>query len=131
MQNKWLIEAYLGDHDSSLQRIPLSSFPASVGRDASLAVAILRSEVSRNHAEFFEERGMLFLRDLGSTNGTYINRVKVEGASEVKHGDIIHFASYEVRLIEDNRQQSQPSRMSAVPTAMNWPTVTSWGVFLW
>ena len=125
MQNKWLIEAYLGDHDSSLQRIPLSSFPATVGRDASLAVAILRSEVSRNHAEFFEERGMLFLRDLGSTNGTYINRVKVEGASEVKHGDIIHFASYEVRLIEDNRQQSQPrvdmTIMNALPLSNKLP----------
>lgn len=114
MKNQWIIEAYLTD-DGLLQRIPLASMPVRVGRDASHGLPIVRSEVSRNHAEFFEQDGMLMLRDLGSTNGSFVNRQKVDQPIRLQHGDVIHFASYEARLIEDvDLSATDPANMTVM-----------------
>lgn len=117
MKNQWIIEAYLAD-DGLLQRIPLTGLPVRVGRDENHGLAFLRSEVSRNHAEFFEQDGQLMLRDLGSTNGSFVNRVRVEQPVCLHHGDVIHFASYEARLIEDSDKQASDSANMTVMNAL-------------
>ena len=101
MPKKWVLEGYFGQ-DESLQRIQLKSFPAKVGRDPSLSVPIVRSEVSRFHAEFDEQNDQLILRDLGSTNGTFVNHAPLNGSVSLRHGDVVHFASYEVRVLEES-----------------------------
>lgn len=101
MPRKWVLEGFFGQHTESPQRITLK-LPAVVGRDPGLPVAIVRSEVSRNHAEFYERGGELFVRDLGSTNGTFVNHQQLQQDMAVRHGDVVHFASYEVRVLEEN-----------------------------
>jgi EAL domain-containing protein (putative c-di-GMP-specific phosphodiesterase class I) len=100
MPSKWIVEGYLGN-DADIQRVPLINFPVIVGRDPSLGLPVVRSEISRHHAEFSEQGGQLILKDLGSTNGTFVNHVKLEGQTSLRHGDVIHFASYEARIIEE------------------------------
>jgi putative nucleotidyltransferase with HDIG domain len=51
--------------------------PLSIGRDASEAIQIMDHGVSRQHAEVFKIGEMYFIRDLGSTNGTFVNNVKI------------------------------------------------------
>ncbi|MEA2702786.1 MAG: hypothetical protein QOJ69_2196 [Actinomycetota bacterium] len=43
--------------------------------------------VSQLHARVFRRDGQLFVEDLGSTNGTYVNRTKVTAPLEVRRGD--------------------------------------------
>ncbi|QGU31669.1 EAL domain-containing protein [Thermochromatium tepidum ATCC 43061] len=95
----WFLEGYIGD-SKHIRRIRLSAFPFRTGRQEGLPLRLDTSGVSRNHAEF-DERGAegLILRDLGSTNGTYVNRQRIEGECLVRDGDIIHFADQEFRLI--------------------------------
>lgn len=45
-------------------------------------------QVSRRHALFIFSEGKLKLRDLGSTNGTWVNGIRIT-ESEVRRGDII------------------------------------------
>jgi pSer/pThr/pTyr-binding forkhead associated (FHA) protein len=43
--------------------------------------------VSQLHARVFRRDGQLFVEDLGSTNGTYVNRTKVTAPLAVRRGD--------------------------------------------
>jgi len=58
----------------------------SVGRDESQVIQVLDQGVSRNHAEIFRLGEMCFVRDLGSTNGTFVNDARVTEEA-LKAGD--------------------------------------------
>ena len=45
--------------------------------------------VSQLHARVFQRDGQLYVEDLGSTNGTYLNRKKVTGPIAFRRGDRI------------------------------------------
>ena len=66
-----------------------AALPATVGRSADADVLILDPEVSRRHALFDAEGSVVFLSDLGSSNGTFLNGKKVTQAVEVRAGDRI------------------------------------------
>jgi pSer/pThr/pTyr-binding forkhead associated (FHA) protein len=60
----------------------------TVGRAAGCQVALGDdSYVSQLHARVFTRDGQLYVEDLGSTNGTYLNRKKVSGPMLVRRGD--------------------------------------------
>lgn len=61
--------------------------------------------VSRCHAEFFIEPGQLFLRDLDSMNGTYLNGSQVSkfSAMPLKPGDKVRFAANLEAVISSER----------------------------
>lgn len=56
------------------------------GRDSDAAIFLDDVTVSRHHAEFTVEEGRLSVRDLGSTNGTYVNGRRTD-ASDLEAGD--------------------------------------------
>ena len=60
----------------------------TVGRAAGCGVALDGdSYVSQLHARVFRRDDQLYVEDLGSTNGTYLNRKKVSGPMLVRRGD--------------------------------------------
>jgi pSer/pThr/pTyr-binding forkhead associated (FHA) protein len=60
-----------------------------IGRDpVQCDIVILDPNVSRVHAWVTVKKGEVVIIDRGSTNGTYVNQVKVENAN-LKSGDII------------------------------------------
>jgi hypothetical protein len=60
----------------------------TVGRAAGCQVALEGdSYVSQLHARVFTRDGQLYVEDLGSTNGTYLNRKKVSAPMLVRRGD--------------------------------------------
>ncbi|KAI8094254.1 hypothetical protein BDF21DRAFT_458673 [Thamnidium elegans] len=82
--------------------------------------------VSRNHAEIWTEHGKVFIRDIGSSSGTFLNRIRlsppnhVSEPQQVKDGDSIQLGvDYQgglepiyraVRIrIEINRQTQNPN----------------------
>ena len=50
----------------------------SLGRDPTNTIQLHDQEVSRNHAELRREGRRYLLTDLGSSNGTFVNRVRVQ-----------------------------------------------------
>lgn len=65
----------------------------TVGRAAGCAVALDDSYVSQLHARVFRRDGRLFCEDLGSTNGTFVNKDQVSAAVAVSKGDRLRFGS--------------------------------------
>jgi hypothetical protein len=60
-----------------------------LGRVRDSDVVISDAEVSRRHASITWERGQPVIRDLGSTNGTFVNGVRITGAQALRDGDTI------------------------------------------
>ncbi|MGA8113167.1 MAG: FHA domain-containing protein [Actinocatenispora sp.] len=54
--------------------------------------------VSRRHAEFHREAGVFTVRDVGSLNGTYVNRERVETAT-LSNGDEVQVGKFRLVLI--------------------------------
>jgi hypothetical protein len=60
----------------------------TVGRAGGCGVPIPDDTfVSQLHARVFRRNGQLYVEDLGSTNGTYLNKKKVASAVAVRKGD--------------------------------------------
>ncbi|MGH9057585.1 MAG: FHA domain-containing protein [Acidimicrobiales bacterium] len=66
---------------------PLSE-ELTVGRAAGCGVSLPDDTfVSQLHARVFRHDGAFYVEDLGSTNGTYLNKKKVSTPSSVRKGD--------------------------------------------
>ncbi len=70
------------------RRFELPDAPALVGRD-SRQLPLTDNTVSRRHAELIPSPDNWILRDLGSSNGTYINGTRVTNRYVLKLGDQI------------------------------------------
>ena len=59
----------------------------TVGRSQTAGVYLDDKTLSREHTQFFIQGGRLFVRDLESKNGTYLNGALIKGDQPLKHGD--------------------------------------------
>lgn len=71
----------------------------AVGREPGLPISLNgESSVSRHHADVTRKGSELFVADVGSTNGTYVNGSKITGETQVQTGDVIQFGAVRVRV---------------------------------
>lgn len=61
-----------------VETIALNKDHLTIGRDASNDVCINHPTVSKNHAEILKQDGRVWLADRGSTNGTFVNGIKIK-----------------------------------------------------
>jgi hypothetical protein len=73
--------------------------PVVLGRSSQADVALADPEVSRRHAQLDLDRGVLYLADCGSSNGTFLNgkRVDTDGI-EVRPGDDIDVGNTRITI---------------------------------
>ena len=72
----------------------------TVGRLGDNEVQLEEGSVSSRHAEIVVQDGAAVLRDLGSTNGTFLNREQVTGEHPLNEGDEIYFGSVRCVFME-------------------------------
>jgi len=90
----WYLETFAG---AQLRRYPLATLPFRVGRMLGLDLVLPSESVSKVHAEIYAAAAGLRVRDLGSRNGTFVNRAAVQDAA-LAEGDVLHFADFEFRV---------------------------------
>lgn len=79
--------------------IPLAEGTTTVGREAGLELSLLdESTVSRRHAEIVRAGSSVVLRDLGSTNGSFVNGVQVQGETALRPGDQVQLGAIRFRF---------------------------------
>jgi ubiquitin-protein ligase len=72
----------------------------SIGRGVDNGIQIPHHTVSTHHAEIYCERGTYFIRDLNSTNGTFVNEVQVKtGVAAIADNDLIRFGEINCRFL--------------------------------
>ncbi|MCH2182051.1 MAG: FHA domain-containing protein [Mariniblastus sp.] len=59
--------------------VRLKTLPATIGRAREATLTLPHPLVSRKHCEIFEENGQLYVKDLDSLNGTYVNNERIAG----------------------------------------------------
>lgn len=83
-----------------------------VGREVECAIAIQSGHVSRYHAKINVMRSGVFIEDLHSTNGTYINGKRIKGRVRLSLGDEITFDDIAYRLTSNQSGLEQQTILS-------------------
>jgi len=83
---------------STGQRINLSGENMKIGRHATCSVVFADSNVSREHAQIINSIDGWSIVDLGSTNGTKVNGVKIAGQKLLMTGDELAFGTSTARF---------------------------------
>jgi len=69
----------------------------TIGRDSVNEIVINDAEISRRHARLTFQGGKYVLEDLGSTNGSRINGVRIT-SQELREGDDVSFGNTHLRF---------------------------------
>jgi predicted component of type VI protein secretion system len=84
---------------SATQAVPVPNGAAlTVGRQDGCQLRIVSSLVSRKHCELRNEQGKLVVRDLQSSNGTYLDGLKIDGQAEVQPGQLLTIGNVVFRV---------------------------------
>lgn len=97
MEKQWSLES-VGTDGAHVDFV-ITGLPCRVGRSKENDLVIANLGLSRFHAVLARDiSGQMRLIDDNSTNGTFVNRHRVEGHCLLNANDIIHFASAEFKL---------------------------------
>lgn len=81
------------------EMVPITVNRAVIGRDATSDVVVAHEQVSRRHATLWTEAGSVRLSDLSSSNGTWVDGLRVtEQPTECDFGSVIRLADLNYRL---------------------------------
>jgi pSer/pThr/pTyr-binding forkhead associated (FHA) protein len=72
----------------------------TIGRSPEAEVFLDDVTVSRNHALLVQRRDGLYIDDLGSLNGTYVNRRRIE-SHRLQNGDELQVGKYKLTYLEE------------------------------
>ncbi len=78
--------------------LPLDKPVVTIGRGLDNDVVIDAPPISRHHAKLIRAEGALYIEDLGSANGTFIDGDRITGRTLLEPGQTISFGSFAIRL---------------------------------
>ncbi len=70
-----------------------------IGRSSDLDMVLVEDMVSRRHAKISSSDADVFIQDLGSTNGTFVNGEKIAGRSRLSEGDRILVGTSIIKVV--------------------------------
>ncbi|MFH2035276.1 MAG: SpoIIE family protein phosphatase [Candidatus Zixiibacteriota bacterium] len=104
----------VGTDGQRFYSFPLSIGKFIIGRKDNCEFTIPNNTISRQHAEITVncDGQEIFLTDLGSHNGTFVNDKKIDKLVTIKPGDSIKFGStdFKIASAEDSKQTAAPTR---------------------
>ncbi len=77
---------------------PLANNRLVVGRSSEADITLGHDTVSRRHALIWRSDGELWIKDLGSGNGTTVNGVSASTATKLQPGSVVAFGGVSARL---------------------------------
>ncbi len=100
---------------SATTTLKLGDGVTSLGRHDDCIIRIKSSQVSRRHCEILEADGRLTVRDLGSSNGTFVNGKRVLGQQVLKVGDELTIGTVTLRVATLGQPVAAPHPQAAKP----------------
>ena len=95
---RWYLEGLL-EGGKRTWRTEVRPLPFVIGRLEECDLRLHGAGVSGRHAEIVAEEGGIAVRDLTSKNGTFVNLDRVEADQPLRHGDLLHIANQELRVV--------------------------------
>ncbi len=112
----WVLESLSGA-DEPLGEHRVADFPYAIGRDSELLFGGSEDAISRYHAELDLSDGELYVRDLGSTNGTFVNQRRIDTECRLVSGDQLRIADSIFRVWQRATEEIPKHDPSQVPHA--------------
>ena len=104
-------EAYLMDLDGTTGKdmhiIDKSLIKVGRAKTDDVAIHIGRSTVSSKHAQIQYKNGGFYLTDLGSSNGTYLNKERITSQVPLNSEDVISFDQYKFKFVVCNPERHE------------------------
>jgi pSer/pThr/pTyr-binding forkhead associated (FHA) protein len=106
-----------GVHDGKAIPINLPQFV--IGRDAQCQLRPASPAISKRHCAVMVRGNQVFVRDFGSTNGTFVNGALVQGETELHDGDLLKVGplDFKVGLETNTVPKAAPKPAPAAATA--------------
>jgi hypothetical protein len=104
--NTALLVVRRGPNEGS--RFLLDSELTEVGRQADSDIFLDDVTVSRRHAEFYRQGGKFAVRDVGSLNGTYVNRERIEEVT-LNGGDEVQIGKFRMVFLQGRLSHAESS----------------------
>jgi pSer/pThr/pTyr-binding forkhead associated (FHA) protein/NADPH-dependent 2,4-dienoyl-CoA reductase/sulfur reductase-like enzyme len=108
-------ERAVGVLEGAGTRFELVGSEISIGRDPASDIALSDPAVSGTHAQLTEHEGLLYLRDLGSRNGTYVDAVLVTTPHAMGDGEVIHVGETDLTFHAPAGAGRPPAEAAPVP----------------
>jgi hypothetical protein len=103
---------------------PLGAEPLHLGRASSNDLVLPRTDVSGHHAMIYRDADQVWLRDLGSSNGTFLNGERIVAPAVLGAGDVVRLGvATELRLSDTPDLPRPPLRLERVDGTVGWPVL--------
>lgn len=99
----WKLQAITGEFDGQEVAIERDML---IGRHQDADLVLQSAEISRRHAAFLLKDDALWVQDLKSSNGTFVNDIRIEHDKMLKDGDIVQFASIKFNVLAPAKIES-------------------------
>ena len=96
-EKKWNLSVETGPKELRGVKIVVTG-PVMVGRSPGADIVIAASYVSGRHAQFRLMGQNLFVEDLGSTNGTFVNGNRISAPAALKNNDVVSVGDVSIRV---------------------------------
>ncbi len=81
------------------EEVPVDALPVAIGRGGQNEIPLEGDEfASAQHARFESKRDGLWVEDIGSTNGTFVNGARVTTPRRLAKGDIVRVGQTDFRV---------------------------------
>ena len=81
------------------EEVPVDSMPVAIGRGGQNEIPLNGDEfASAQHARFESKRDGLWVEDVGSTNGTFVNGARVTTPRRLSKGDVVRVGQTDFRV---------------------------------
>ena len=107
---------------SPAKEIPIRMPEFVIGRDPECHLRPASAMISKKHCAFILQGERVLFKDFGSTNGSYVNDLRIEGETALKHGDIVKFGPLTFRAKIETTAAAMAA-LPSVPAASSAPTV--------
>ncbi|MDQ9030947.1 FHA domain-containing protein [Acinetobacter nosocomialis] len=108
----WKLQAITGEftgQEISIDRDML------VGRHQDADLLLQAAEISRRHAALLLKDQLLWVQDLNSSNGTFVNDIRIEQEKQLHDGDIVQFASFKFSVLAPAQENNDLPEIEAEP----------------
>lgn len=89
-----------------------------IGADADNDLVLAHQSVSAHHAMIRRSRGSYYIRDLGSTNGTFLNGRRIESEQPLRPGDEMRFGAARFAMVAGGRSASSMAKFLGAATVL-------------
>jgi pSer/pThr/pTyr-binding forkhead associated (FHA) protein len=97
--------------------LPINVAQFIIGRDPGCNLRPASAMISKRHCAVLVKDDKVFLRDFGSTNGTFVNDEPVKGEVPLKNGDVLKVGPLSFKVVIES--QPAPSKPTPPPKPRN------------